>query len=139
MKCARCWTIVFVTVVLVIGAATCTPSQAIGPGSTEVKFKDNAGNELGFKIERREAVCGSLGSPAFSEVATAPASVPPSATVAWVDTTTVTGKDYCYRVRAFNNSKLDGTGTVQFSGYTNEAGVSYPLALPADPSAATAQ
>ena len=139
MKCARCWPLIILLVLFVVGAATCTPVSAIGPGTTDVKFKDNAGTELGFKIERREAVCGVIGAPAFSEVATTPASVPPGATVAWVDTTTVAGKDYCYRVRAFNNSKLDGTGIVQYSGYTNEAGVSYPLVLPADPSGATAQ
>lgn len=114
-----------------------SPAHAAGPGATEVRFKDNATNELGFKVERKEILCATAGP--FVEVATVPVSVPPGATVLWTDTATVAGKDYCYRVRAFNNSKLDGTGTVQFSGYTNEAGVSYPLAIPADPSGATAQ
>jgi|WetSurMetagenome_2_1015567.scaffolds.fasta_scaffold606547_1 hypothetical protein len=116
--------------------------EAAGPGSTDVKFKDNAGApnpELGFKVERHEGACGATGAPAFAEVATLPANAVTGATVSWVDTTTVAGKDFCYRARAYNNSKLDGTGAVQYSGYTNEAGVGYPLALPADPSGATAQ
>jgi len=114
--------------------------EAAGPGATEVKFKDNAGPpnpEIGFKVERKETLCAVTGP--FVEVATLPANAVTGATVAWVDTATVAGKDYCYRVRAYNNTKLDGTGTVQLSGYTNEAGVAYPLALPADPSGATVQ
>lgn len=137
MRCTRCWFIVLALSLLLFGTALCTLAQAAGPGATEVRFKDNATNELGFKVERKDLACATAGP--FTEIATVPASVPAGATVLYTDTATVAGKDYCYRVRAYNNSKLDGTGTAQYSGYTNEAGVGYPLALPADPSGATAQ
>jgi len=142
MRCTRCWFIITALSLLLFGTALCTLAHAAGPGSTDVKFKDNAGPpnpELGFKVERRDVSCGVIGVPPFVEVATLPANAVTGATVAWVDTTTIAGKDYCYRARAYNNTKLDGSGTVQYSGYTNEAGVGYPLALPADPSGATAQ
>jgi hypothetical protein len=96
-----------------------------------VAWKDNSTNELGFAIERHEGACG-VGT--FTEVSRTAANV-----ITWRDAATVVGKAYCYRVRAFNNSMLDGSGVVQYSGYTNEAGVAYPLANPAAPSEATAQ
>lgn len=137
MRCTRCWFIVLALSLLLFGTALCTLAQAAGPGATEVRFKDNATNELGFKVERKDLACATVGP--FTEIATLPLSAPAGATVLYTDTATVAGKAYCYRVRAYNNTMLDGSGAVQYSGYTNEAGVGYPLAPAAAPSEATAQ
>ena len=86
-------------------------------------WTDNANNELGTKIEREAVAC--TAPDAFTEIATVGANV-----TTYLDSTTVVGNQYCYRVRAYNNSLLDGTGVIQYSGYSNKAGIAYPLAAP---------
>jgi len=77
-------------------------------------WTDNAGNELGYNIERRTA-----DSLQFVQIATVPAD-----TVTYSDTTCAIGTLYTYRVRASNS--------YGFSQYSNEASAT-TLAPPADP------
>ena len=105
------------------------PAFAAGPGDTDLSWTDNATNELGFVIEKKEGT---------GVWAALPGNVPKDAKSA-KDTTTVAGKTYTYRVRAFNNSMLDGSGSVQYSPWSNEASVTYPLVVPGAPTGLTAQ
>ena len=113
-------------VLLVLIAA---PAFAAGPGNTDLNWTDNATNELGFVIEKKE------GTGAWAAL---PGNIAANVRTA-KDLTTVGGKTYTYRVRAFNNSTVDGSGSVQYSAWSNEAAVTYPLPAPAAPTGLTAE
>jgi len=117
---------------VLVSLTSITIAGAVGPGATDLAWTDNATNELGVKIERKDVACGTTGT--WGEIGATGVD-----SKAYRDPLTVAGKDYCYRVRAWNNSKVDGTGVVQYSAYSNEAGVSYPLVTPAAQSGLTAQ
>ena len=122
---------------LMILAALCVLAglaSAAGPGNTDLTWTNAATNDAGTKVERHEGACG---AGTYVEVT---ASNVTGHAIAAKDLTTVTGHAYCYRVRLWNNSLLDGSGVVQYSAYSNEFGVAFPLAPPnAAPSAGTAQ
>lgn len=100
------------------------PAFAAGPGNTDLTWTNPATNDLGAKVERHEATCG---TGTFVELT---ASAVAGHATAAKDLTTLAGHDYCFRVRLWNNSKLDGTGVVQYGPYSNESAVSYPLGAP---------
>jgi len=123
---------IFLALVVAIVGFT-SSADAAGPGDTTLTWADNATNELGYDLQRHEGVCGQ------GTFASLPGNIPANATTA-KDLTTVAGKSYCYRIRAWNNSQVDGSGSVQYSAWSNEAGIAYPLAGPtAAPSGLTAQ
>ena len=78
-------------------------------------WKDNSGNETGFKIER------STNGVNFSQIATASVNA-----ISYADTTVSEGKTYTYRVRAYNASGD--------SAYSNTATATTPVSLPTVPS-----
>lgn len=100
------------------------PAFAAGPSNTDLTWTNTATNDAGAKVERHEGACG-----AGTYVELTASAVTGHATAA-KDLTTVTGHQYCYRVRLWNNSLLDGTGVIQYSAYSPEAGVTYPLGAP---------
>jgi hypothetical protein len=71
-------------------------------GSLRLTWSDNSTNESGFRIERKTGVNGS-----FIQIATAAAN-----TTAYVDTGLIDGTTYCYRVLAYDSSRV--------SAYSNE-------------------
>ena len=92
--------------------------QAVANSSTQIDltWSDNSNNEDGFKIERKTGVDGS-----YSEVATVG-----SDTTTYSDTNgLLSGTEYCYRVRAYNNRGN--------SDYSIEYCVSTPDNIPNDP------
>ncbi len=134
MKCTRCIYVMIFVALVVLALGFFALVDAAGPGDTTLSWTDNATNELGFDLQRHEGVCGQGGT-----FASLPGNIPANAT-STKDTTTVAGKSYCYRIRAYNNSQLDGSGSVQFSDWSNEAGVTYGLPFPtAAPSGLTVQ
>lgn len=120
MHTFRCLSLAVISIVL-----CAMPVFAEGPGNTDITWTDTATNELGFNLERHEGPCG---QGTFAALA-----APPKDAVSAKDLTTVVGKTYCFRISAWNNSQLDGSGSVQRSAWSNEAQVVYPLALPAVP------
>lgn len=105
-------------------AITLVVAFALPATAATLTWVDNATNELGVRIERAEGSCAAPGP--FTEIGSVGVNV-----TTYVDSTTIVGHQYCYRVRDYNNSLLDGTGVVQFSTYSNTAGIAYPLATPA--------
>lgn len=126
MECRRC-TVVMVFVALLVAVLGFFAS---GEAAT-LTWKDNATNELGTEIERKPGLCAAGG--AWAKIGEVGANI-----VTYLDATTIIGNAYCFRVRAFNNSLLDGSGVRQLSGYSNQAEISYPLAVPLAPSEAVA-
>lgn len=92
--------------------------------TNRLTWTDNSANETTFHVERKAVACGAAGT--FAEIATVAANV-----VTYDDTTAVEGTPYCYRVRASNSAG--------FSAYSNEAGRTPPVTLPAAPSGLTVQ
>ena len=90
-------------------------------------WADNSTNEAGFKIERAPVAC--TPTPTFTPLADVGANIK-----TFVDATTTTGTRYCYRVRAWNLKFTTDPESAQYSGYSNTAGIDYPLVIPADPS-----
>lgn len=78
-------------------------AQAASAASLAMSWTDNASDEDGFTVERRDGAGG-----AFQVIATLGANV-----TGYIDASVFPGGAYCYRVRAFN---LAGP-----SAYTNEA------------------
>lgn len=97
--------------------------------SATLSWTDNSTNELGFEVERKAGLC--VATSAWTKIGESLANVR-----SFIDPTTIpnSGTAWAYRVRAFNNSMLDGSGVRQLSGYSNCAEISYPLVVPADPS-----
>jgi hypothetical protein len=86
-------------------------------GSVQLSWTDNSVNEDLFLMER----CDGFGCSAFTQIGPAEANVP-----SYIDPTIVAGQSYSYRVRAWTS----GGG---YSGYSNVASVTPPLAVPAAP------
>jgi subtilisin family serine protease len=78
----------------------------------DLGWTDNAHNEMGFRIERKESPTG-----VYSQIATAP----PNA-AGYTDTAVSPSTTYSYRIRAYN-----AAGN---SGYSNEDDTTTPAALP---------
>ncbi len=87
---------------LLLAAALLLPAWAEA-AQLALSWTDNASDEEGFLVERRDGA-----GPAFAQIAF----LPPNA-VAYLDASVAAGQSYCYRVRAFN-----GAGP---SAYTGEA------------------
>lgn len=122
MKCRACLCVMAFVAVLVFIAGFFSSASA-----ATLTWKDNATNELGTEIERKPGLCAAAG--AWAKIGEVGANI-----VTYLDATTIVGNAYCFRVRAFNNSLLDGSGVRQLSGYSNQAEISYHLVTPADPS-----
>jgi predicted phage tail protein len=99
-----------------------TATAQSGPQVT-LSWRDNAGNETGFVVER-----AANGSGAYTPIAT-PSARSSTGTVTYVDTAVKAATSYQYRVKAVN-----GGGS---SAYATGASVTLP-ALPAAPSNLTA-
>lgn len=121
----RCWpcTIVLVGAALLLLGVVLFPSGEVAAAT--LTWTDNATNEEGTAIERVAAPCAATApTPGFTQIGTVPVNIK-----TYVDNP-VQGARYCYRVRAFNHEYTDGTGAIQYSPYSNEAGYNYPLAPP---------
>jgi hypothetical protein len=77
--------------------------ECVTAASLTLTWNDNAGNETGYRVERKT---GSSGS--YSEIAVLPVNA-----TTYTDANVAGSTTYCYRVRAYN-----GVGN---SGYSNEA------------------
>jgi hypothetical protein len=77
--------------------------EAVTAAQLTLTWTDNAGNETGYRVERKT---GSSGS--YSEIGVLPVS-----TTTYTDTNVAGSTTYCYRVRAYNDAGN--------SGYSNEA------------------
>ena len=86
--------------------------------SLTLTWQDNSNNEDGFRVQRKLGPTGT-----FADLANVGANV-----TTHLDTTTLAGTEYCYRVAAFN---IAGA-----SGLTNEA-CATPKAVPIDPTGLT--
>jgi hypothetical protein len=93
--------------VRILGVATAAwfvlAGTPVWAAQLSLSWKDNAGNENGFVVERRTNPSGS-----YAAIATLGVNA-----VGYIDTTVTVGQGYCYRVRAFNEAGS--------SGYTNQA------------------
>ena len=99
---------------LVVPAPTnLVATTQFGP-QVSLTFTDNATNETGFVLER-----SSNGGTTFTTLATLPAKTG-TGNISYIDTTTVAGRSYVYRVKAIN-------GTVS-SAYSNAVTVNLPAA-----------
>jgi probable HAF family extracellular repeat protein len=77
-------------------------AQALSAGRIRLAWADNAGNELGFRLERASGTAGS-----FAPLAQVAANV-----TTFTDTTTKAGKTYRYRVLAYNAVGASSWSTV---------------------------
>ncbi|MFN7978206.1 MAG: fibronectin type III domain-containing protein [Vicinamibacterales bacterium] len=102
-----------VVALVLIAPGLATPARA---AALALAWTDNASDEDGYLVERRDAPAG-----AFQQIAALGANA-----VAYLDTAALAGASYCYRVRAFNVAGA--------SAYTNEAcgtaaGTASPLSV----------
>ena len=86
-------------------------ASAISSSRIDLTWVDNASNESGFKVERKEGAGGT-----YSQIAAVGSNM-----MSYSDTELTTGTNYCYRVRAYN-----GVGD---SDYSNEACVVTPVSV----------
>lgn len=107
------WILAFVTISLM---ASSVPAMA---GTAVLTWVDNSTNESNFDIERKASLCA--GSASWGLLGSVGANV-----VTYRDATVLEGNSYCYRVNARNAAGK--------SGYSNEVGLTVPLAIPAVPS-----
>ena len=98
--------------------------EAAEAATNRLTWTDNSANETTFHVERKAVACGAAGT--FAEIATVGANV-----VLFDDTTAVEGQAYCYRVAASNSAGK--------SAFSNEAGRTTPVSIPAAPSGLTVQ
>lgn len=86
-------------------------------------WSDNSTNEAGFTVERAPVPCVPVPA-AFTEIGRVAANVK-----TYVDSGAApnSGTKWCYRVRAFNYKFTGDLESAQYSGYTNLAGIDYPL------------
>lgn len=89
-------------------------------------WKDNASNEAGYAVERAPVPCAPVPTN-FTEIARTGKDV-----AGYVDAGAQpnTGTRWCYRVRAFNYRFAGDLESAQYSGFSNLAGIEYPLPLP---------
>jgi hypothetical protein len=102
--------IALVLLALAVGAEAAT---------NQLDWTDNSDNEALFHVERKAVACATEG--AYIEIGT----VGPNVTT-YLDQTVTEGTAYCYRVKASN--------AAGHSAYSNEAGRTPPLTVPAAPS-----
>lgn len=121
MKCRQCVYLMGLVAVLVALLGFFSSASA-----ATLTWKDNATNELGTEIERKPGLCAAAGT--WAKIGEVGPNI-----ITYLDATTIVGNAYCFRVRAFNNSLLDGSGVRQLSGYSNTAEITYPLVTPAAP------
>jgi hypothetical protein len=87
-------------------------------GYVMLNWQDVSTNEIEFYVER----CQGVGCSSFVGVGASGANI-----TTWTDYNAAAGQSYTYRVRAWNS---DG-----YSGYSNDAGIVTPGAIPPQPSA----
>ena len=100
-----------------------TPSalsiQSSSQSQVDLSWTDNASNETGFKVERKEGLSGT-----YTVLAIIPAN-----SISYSDTSVTAGITYIYRLRAYNSAGD--------SSYTNEATVNISGVTPPLPAAPT--
>ena len=92
-------------------APSSLPASAISSSQVDLTWVDNAANESGFKVERKEGAGGT-----YSQIGAVGSNI-----MSYSDTGLTLGTNYCYRVRAYN-----GVGD---SDYSNEACVATPVSV----------
>lgn len=103
------------TTVSIPAAPTGLTATAVSPTRVDLAWTDNAWNETGCEVQRRELPAGAFGPIASLSAGSTSTS----------DQTVLDNRSYRYRVRAFN-----GAGN---SAWSNEAEVATPLAPPGVP------
>lgn len=96
---------------------------ALSADAATLTWADNSTNEAGFTVERAQAACTPVPA-SFTEIGRVGANVK-----TYVDSAAQpnTGTRWCYRVRAYNLKFAGDPESAQYSGYTNLAGIDYPL------------
>jgi hypothetical protein len=102
-----------------VAAPSSLTAAAASPTRIDLSWRDNSGNESGFRIERK------TGSGSWSQIDTVGANV-----TAFADTGLSASTTYTYRVRAYNDGGV--------SAYSNETSATTAEARPAAPSSLTA-
>ncbi|HKK73050.1 MAG TPA: LamG-like jellyroll fold domain-containing protein [Candidatus Krumholzibacteria bacterium] len=93
-------------------APTGLAATAVSPAQIDLSWTDNAGNELGYEIERSTSGAGGPFAPVDTTFANA---------TTYSDVGLTASTEYCYRVRAYNSVGSSSTTTVQCAT-TPEAG-----------------
>lgn len=101
-----------------IAAPTSLVAKAVNTSKIDLTWKDNSGNENGFKIERKK---GALGS--WAQIATVGANV-----TTYTNTGLAIGTTYYYRVRASN---AGGNSSYSNVAYATTLGIAAPTSLTA--------
>jgi hypothetical protein len=102
-----------------VAAPSSLTASAASTSRIDLSWRDNSGNESGFRIERK------IGSGSWSQIDTVGANV-----TAFSDTGLSASTTYTYRVRAYNDGGV--------SAYSNETSATTAQARPAAPSKLTA-
>jgi|GEM_PF-4954642 len=98
-----------------IAAPSAITVKATGPSSMVVGWKDNSGNETGFRIERKPGLCADAGT--WTEIGTVGANIITYTNAAGLTANTA----YSYRVRAYN-AAANSNYTACASASTGPAG-----------------
>jgi titin len=114
-------------VVLSLMALMLVGAMAAEAATATLTWTDNATNEMGYEIERKPVACATSGT--FAKIGDVGVNA-----ITYADGTVAEGATYCYRVRAWNTVDGTPTGTKQFSGYSNLAGLTINFSTPAGPS-----
>lgn len=133
MKCRRC-VYLFIGIALLLFACGVFTSGEVAAAT--LNWNDNSTNEAGFTVERAPVPCTPVPT-TFTEITRTAANIK-----TYVDTAAQpnSGTKWCYRVRAFNYKFAGDLESAQYSGYSNLAGIDYPLpVVDAAPSGLTAQ
>jgi hypothetical protein len=95
-------------------------AAGVSPSQIDLTWQDNAGDELGFRLER----CQGTGCNTFAQIVELPAN-----TTAYSDTSLAAGTTYSYRILAFN---VAGDSTYSNASEATTQSILTPPAAPSD-------